>query len=93
MSSNWATRIRTLKMTESESVALPFGDSPKVFFLSTVAIIYHTFELCKHFLQKITYFFTRNRSYKKKVKIGKYHFTFSKQSIIIFLNPTKQGGI
>ena len=25
---NWATRIRTLKMTESESVALPFGDSP-----------------------------------------------------------------
>ena len=24
----WATRIRTLKMTESESVALPFGDSP-----------------------------------------------------------------
>ena len=25
---SWATRIRTLKMTESESVALPFGDSP-----------------------------------------------------------------
>ena len=24
-----ATRIRTWKMTESESVALPFGDSPK----------------------------------------------------------------
>ena len=26
--SSWATRIRTLKMTESESVALPFGDGP-----------------------------------------------------------------
>ena len=27
---SWATRIRTLKMTESESVALPFGDSPSI---------------------------------------------------------------
>ena len=25
---SWATRIRTLKMLESESSALPFGDSP-----------------------------------------------------------------
>ena len=29
---SWATRIRTLKMTESESVALPFGDSPLLCF-------------------------------------------------------------
>ncbi len=25
---NWASRIRTYKMTESESAALPFGYSP-----------------------------------------------------------------
>lgn len=29
--SDWATRIRTLKVTESESVALPFGDSPSIY--------------------------------------------------------------
>lgn len=28
LSDNWPTRIRTLKMLESESSALPFGDSP-----------------------------------------------------------------
>ncbi len=28
IASYWATWIRTRKMTESESVALPFGDSP-----------------------------------------------------------------
>ena len=27
-SRNWASRIRTYKMTESESAALPFGYSP-----------------------------------------------------------------
>ena len=27
---NWATRIRTWKMLESESSALPFGDSPSL---------------------------------------------------------------
>lgn len=29
-SSSWASRIRTYKMTESESAALPFGYSPKL---------------------------------------------------------------
>ena len=34
---SWATRIRTLKMTESESVALPFGDSPIFYFIAVSA--------------------------------------------------------
>ena len=46
---SWATRIRTLKMLESESSALPFGDSP---LLSTDDIILQGFEKSKHFFQK-----------------------------------------
>ena len=37
---SWATRIRTLKMTESESVALPFGDSPMSFRLVYDTLIF-----------------------------------------------------
>ena len=48
---SWATRIRTLKMLESESSALPFGDSP---LLSTDDIILQQFEKSKHFFKKIT---------------------------------------
>ena len=33
-----ATRIRTWKMTESESVALPFGDSPSFYALMLFAV-------------------------------------------------------
>lgn len=48
---NSATRIRTWKMLESESSALPFGDSP---LLSTDDIILQQFEKSKHFFKKIT---------------------------------------
>ena len=37
---SWATRIRTLKMTESESVALPFGDSPMCVALCQQPLLY-----------------------------------------------------
>ena len=36
---SWATWIRTRKMTESESVALPFGDSPS----TQRNVLYNTF--------------------------------------------------
>ena len=45
---SWATRIRTLKMLESESSALPFGDSP-----SQGLIIYYVKLKCKHYFKKI----------------------------------------
>lgn len=44
-------------MLESESSALPFGDSP---LRSTNDIIYKTLEKCKHFLKKIKVFLKTN---------------------------------
>ncbi len=46
-----ATRIRTLKMTESESVALPFGDS--AICRVTNGIIVQCRIKCKLFLENI----------------------------------------
>lgn len=43
---NSATRIRTWKMLESESSALPFGDSP---ITTTSDIIHESFSECKHY--------------------------------------------
>ena len=56
---SWATRIRTLKMTESESVALPFGDSPLFIFAAltaTAKIIIHIIPVeVKHFFYIFLY--------------------------------------
>ena len=52
--SSWARRIRTFTMTESESVALPFGDSPLVIFaalIATAKIIIHIIPI------EVKYFF------------------------------------
>ncbi len=38
-----AARIRTLKMTESESVALPFGDSAIICLFWTASVLYISF--------------------------------------------------
>ncbi len=51
---NWARRIRTFTMTESESVALPFGDSPlsnlmQPYFSAAVVIILGFTRFVKHF--------------------------------------------
>ena len=46
-----------LEMTESESVALPFGDSPKnLNVLDTNDIIRHDFKKSKYFLKKFKKF-------------------------------------
>ena len=46
-----ATRIRTLKMTESESVALPFGDGAlsSVHNRGHLDIIHYNLRYCKYF--------------------------------------------
>ena len=49
-----ATRIRTLKMTESESAALPFGYSATWLLFDSKRIIYEFPEKIKHFFQKVT---------------------------------------
>ena len=57
--SSWARRIRTFTMTESESVALPFGDSPLFIFAAltaTAKIIIHIIPVeVKHFFYIFLY--------------------------------------
>ena len=56
-SCNWASRIRTYKMTESESAALPFGYSPLFEAVSIcrlrIEIIVHQSGKSKHFFKNI----------------------------------------
>ena len=51
---SWASRIRTCKMTESESAALPFGYSP---MCSQSAVCRLRIEIIVHDLQKSKHFF------------------------------------
>ena len=51
-------------MTESESVALPFGDSAMFYFVllypsATNIIIYHVFKKCKYFFKLFLIFFKK----------------------------------
>ena len=48
-----------LEMTESESVALPFGDTPKIFRCTTATndIISNLFKKCKYFFNFFYFFF------------------------------------
>ena len=55
---SWATRIRTLKMTESESVALPFGDSPKALPFRQQSLLYTNPVKFASILRKILHIFS-----------------------------------
>ena len=54
---SWATRIRTLKMTESESVALPFGDSPRMLPFRQQSLLYTNLQKFASILRKILHIF------------------------------------